>query len=234
MAALLRGRQSDAVVKVIKEHLPKLNITQTLLAAAAQNEYTEAVLELILTFSIGELLSESILAVIAGSKHAELKLSVLLRLHPASVSVSDTVLHAASVTPHGPGALQWLARFSNPRKAKQAHVEPQDAMMWYLNRDPSFIVTQEMIVAAAHEPWGENVLALLLQRDPTCIISTELIGVLCWNWKFGDHHSRLLFDYHKHVRIPEDVRSVVLESPSSVSTRIYKLLWEHNDDIDFQ
>lgn len=229
MAALLRGGQFAAVVKIIKKHLPKLNITRTLLAAAAENEITEKALELILTFDIRGLLSESILTAIAGSKHAASKLKVLLRLHPASVSVCDTVLRAASETPHGPGALQWFVWFSEPRKPNQTPVAPRDAMTWYLDRDPSPAITQEMLVATAHEPWGRNVLALLLKRDPIFIISKELMNAVRYNWEFGEHQCRLLLNHHKHTRILEEVLYVAQGNPD-----IYRLLREHNDDIDFQ
>ena len=229
MAALLRGGQFAPVVKIIKEHLPKLNITRTLLAAAAENKITEKALELILTFDIRGLLSESILTAIAGSKHAASKLKVLLRLHPASVNVSDPVLRAASETPHGPGALQWFVWFSEPRKLNQTPVAPRDAMAWYLDRDPSPAITQEMLVATAHEPWGRNALALLLKRDPIFIISKELMSAVRYNSEFGEHQCRLLLNHHKHTRISEEVLYV-----AQGKTSVYKLLREHNDDIDFQ
>ncbi|ELR04453.1 hypothetical protein GMDG_06766 [Pseudogymnoascus destructans 20631-21] len=234
MAALLRGGQSSAVVKTIKEHLPKLNITQTLLTAAAKNEFTEKALELILTFDIGGLLSESILTTIAGSKHAASKFKVLLRLHSASVSVSDIVLRAASETPHGSGALQWLVWFSEPRKPNHTPVLPYDAMVWYLNRDPSPTITQKMLVAVAHQPWGGDVLALLLKRNPIFIISKELMEAVCYNWEFGEHQCRLLLSHHKHTRVSEDIRSAVLKWASGTTSSIYKLIREHNDDIDFR
>lgn len=233
MSVLLRGGQSAAVVKTIKEHLPKLNVTQTLLAAAAENEYTEKALELILTFDIGGLLSESILTAIAGSKHAVSKLKVLLRLHPASVSVSDAVFRAASETPHGPGALQWFIWFLEPRKPDQRRMAPRDAMMWYLNRDPSPAITDKMLVAAAHEPWGEDVLVLLLKREPIFTISKELMETVCSNWEFGEQQCRLLLSYHKNTRIPEDISYAILQRANGVWVIIYKLLREHNDDIDF-
>ncbi|KFY42331.1 hypothetical protein V494_02458 [Pseudogymnoascus sp. VKM F-4513 (FW-928)] len=232
MAALLRGGQSIAVVETVKEHLPKLNITQTLLDAAAKNEYTEKALALILTFDVKVLLSESILITIARSKHAASKLKVLVGLYPASVSVSDTVLRAASETPHGPGALQWLVWFSEGSKPHQTPILPRNAMLWYLNRDPSPAITQEMLVASTHEPWGGDVLALLLKRNPIFTISKELIEAVCRNWEFGEQQCRLLLSHHKNTRISEDMRSVVLASHNSM--HIYKLLREHNDDIDFQ
>ncbi|OAF61513.1 hypothetical protein VC83_01953 [Pseudogymnoascus destructans] len=209
MAALLRGGQSSAVVKTIKEHLPKLNITQTLLTAAAKNEFTEKALELILTFDIGGLLSESILTTIAGSKHAASKFKVLLRLHSASVSVSDIVLRAASETPHGSGALQWLVWFSEPRKPNHTPVLPYDAMVWYLNRDPSPTITQKMLVAVAHQPWGGDVLALLLKRNPIFIISKELMEAVCYNWEFGEHQCRL---YSATISTPGSRRISALRS----------------------
>ncbi|OBT64762.1 hypothetical protein VE03_06549 [Pseudogymnoascus sp. 23342-1-I1] len=234
MAALLRRGQSAAVVKTIKEHLPKLNITHTLLAAAAKNEHTKGALELILAFNIRGLLSESILTAIAGSNRAASKLEVLLRMHPAAVKVSDTVLRAASESPQGPGALQWFARFSEPRNTNQTPVLSGDAMTWYLNRDPSPAITQGMLVAAAHEPWGGDVLALLLKRDPTFTISKELMEAFCFNYEFGEDQCRLLLNHHKHTRISDDIRYAVLKWASGTKIHIYKLIREHNDDIDLQ
>lgn len=234
MAALLHCGKSDAVVKIIKEHLPKLNITHKLLATAAKNGRTKDALELILTFDVRGLLSESILTAIAGSNNAASKLDLLLSMYPTSVGVSDTVLSAASESPHGPGALQWFVWFSGPRNKNQTPVLPRDAMMWYLNRDPSPVIRQEMLVAVAHKRWGRDVLALLLKRDPIFTISKELMEAVCFNWEFGEDHCRLILNHHKHTRISRDIRYAVLGWASDIQIQIYKLIREHNDDIDFQ
>ncbi|OAF54259.1 hypothetical protein VC83_09400 [Pseudogymnoascus destructans] len=107
-------------------------------------------------------------------------------------------------------------------------------MVWYLNRDPSPTITQKMLVAVAHQPWGGDVLALLLKRNPIFIISKELMEAVCYNWEFGEHQCRLLLSHHKHTRVSEDIRSAVLKWASGTTSSIYKLIREHNDDIDFR
>ncbi|OBT92508.2 hypothetical protein VE01_09480 [Pseudogymnoascus verrucosus] len=234
MAHLFREGQSPPVVEIVKQYLPELSITSALLATAANNPFSEKPLELLLSFDVKELFSESLLILVVESKKAAAKLNVLFRLHPEVVGVNDAVLCAASESRHGPGALQWLIGFLEPREPNQPPISAQEAIIWYLNRDPPPLITQEMIVASAREPWDTEVLALLLRRNPTFTISKEMAEAVCSNWRFGEHQFRVLLNHNKHIRVSDEAQSVVFKSRTKEATMIYKLLMEHNDDIDFR
>ncbi|KFZ02901.1 hypothetical protein V502_11411 [Pseudogymnoascus sp. VKM F-4520 (FW-2644)] len=234
MAILLSGYQFSTVVEIIKQHIPKLNITPAFLVAAANNRSSVEPLRLLLSFDVKVLLSEAILTDIVRSKMAALKLGDLQMLHPVSIKISDSMLCAASESRHGPGALQWLIEFLEPREPNQAPMSAQEAMMWYLNRDPPPLITQEMVVAIVHEPWGGEVLHLLLKLGPTFTISKEMIEAVCHNWRLGEHHCRLLLNHSKHIRASDEVLYVALKSPAQEAIVIYKLLRDHNEDIDYQ
>lgn len=86
MAILVHGLQFPPIVEIIKQRIPKLNITPALLDAAANNPFSEKPLGILLLFDVKDLLSETILIEVVRSKRASLKLGVIHTLHPASMS----------------------------------------------------------------------------------------------------------------------------------------------------